>query len=161
MNSKLERTLRKKYYHLGYNYSECGDGWYKLIDNTLLLIDNDVYNKYIPHFVKKIWYWINYKNIYHYRFRFINRHFNCFTILQIKEKYAALRIYTNYSISDVENIISLAGYSSEHVCEECGETGGSAKRHETNGWLSTLCKDCKNRLDEKNTIHETNWNRKL
>lgn len=62
-------------------------------------------------------------------------------IVQLKEKYGTLRIYTNL-ISDteaqaaVEQIIALAVARSACTCEECGEEGAL---YERGGVFATLC----------------------
>ena len=56
-------------------------------------------------------------------------------ILQIKEKFAGLRFYTNGLPEEGHKLISEAANKSFRVCEECGKPGeitGSS-------WIRTLC----------------------
>ena len=86
---------------------ECGVGWYKLIDNTLMKI-------------KKLYPKIE--------------------IVQIKEKFGMLRVYTGgipYKVSRrIQTIIQKAEQTSGIICEQCGKPGKVCK---INGWYSTLC----------------------
>ena len=140
MDWNLEKKLRKRYYHLGYNYSECDNGWFKLIDECLFLIDKELYPWYIPKIIKSFWYWLSYKGPYHYRFSFINKYFYCFTILQIKEKFGLFRNYTNYSTDKIESIIDQAATASSYTCELCGSLDGKVKN--INHWLKCICDQC-------------------
>jgi hypothetical protein len=68
-----------------------------------------------------------------------------FEILQVKEKFGALRFY--YEIDGVEESISeavleavmLAGKASVHICERCGRPGDHGSKE---GWLFTRCAVC-------------------
>ena len=57
-------------------------------------------------------------------------------ILQVKEKYGGLRIYTDYSHIDYDLILINLEKKSFTICELCGEP---AKLRNTNGWYRTLC----------------------
>lgn len=57
---------------------------------------------------------------------------------QVKEKFASLRIYTNYYSDDIQNLIDETSAKSEITCEKCGKPGNI--RGEC--WLITLCDDC-------------------
>lgn len=57
-------------------------------------------------------------------------------IIQVKEKYGGLRIYTEYYMKEIEDVIREVGEESFTVCEECGNTGTLVKR---NGWYRTRC----------------------
>ena len=60
--------------------------------------------------------------------------------LQIKEKWASLDIYTNFSTPELDRIIEEAEEKAEHTCEECGSTTNIGTR--LNGWKTTMCLDC-------------------
>ena len=87
---------------------ECHDGWLEIIEKTLKEI-----RQYIEH----------------------KRYFD-FKIIQIKEKFGELRIYTNYTDDRIEKIIDEATAQSLKTCELCGTEG---KLRNRNGWLKTLC----------------------
>ncbi len=57
-------------------------------------------------------------------------------ILQVKEKFGGLRIYTDYYVKEIEDVIIEAGKESFNTCEECGNTGTLVK---LNGWYKTRC----------------------
>ena len=61
-----------------------------------------------------------------------------FRITQIKEKYGDLRVYTNFSTSEIDRVINKYGYISQYVCIDCGED--AIKK--TLGWISPYCEKC-------------------
>lgn len=58
---------------------------------------------------------------------------------QIKEKFGGLRIYFTGGDEYIEGLVSMAESFSYQVCEVCGEKG----RPNENGWISTLCENCR------------------
>jgi hypothetical protein len=65
---------------------------------------------------------------------------------QVKEKFGGLRFYVE-SASEVQHaIISWAESLSYHICEKCGSTKNIGS---TQGWMSTLCIECRD--------PESNW----
>lgn len=93
---------------------ECDRGWYKLIRYALLKIA--AYNKKLKRGQEPI------------------------KVLQIKEKWGLLNIYTNYTTDKIWKVIELMENESCKVCEYCGsrEDVGTITR----GWIKTLCKTC-------------------
>lgn len=66
----------------------------------------------------------------------------------IKEKYAALKFYTNHEYSsNIYNIIAEYEKKSEQTCETCGEKG---KIRYGNGWMYVACR--KHYLESRNKI---------
>jgi hypothetical protein len=57
-------------------------------------------------------------------------------ILQIKEKFGALRLYVTGQNPTIDEIINHFEERSRTVCEECGAPGSTRN---SNGWLSTVC----------------------
>ena len=57
-------------------------------------------------------------------------------IVQVKEKFAQLRVYLNYYYKEIEDLIEEYTEKSVHICELCGETGETRNLH---GWYMTLC----------------------
>jgi hypothetical protein len=62
-----------------------------------------------------------------------------FRIMQIKEKFGSLRVYTNFSNDLIDTLINKAELESEKICEDCGKKGKLVK---LNGWLRTQCQKC-------------------
>lgn len=58
-------------------------------------------------------------------------------IIQVKEKHGGLRIYTEYYVPEIEDVIRRVGWESLKTCEECGEIGILSKSAE--GWYKTRC----------------------
>jgi len=133
MNQKLQNKLFKKYPKLLKINNppqtpfdqwkiECGDGWYGILDNLFDFIQNKIDNCYPK--IKQV------------------------NILQIKEKFSTLRIYTNYSNQEIDGAIDFSSHLSSKICEFCGDTKTTKLRKE--GWLKTLCNECnKNRYKDK------------
>lgn len=89
---------------------ECGKGWNKLIIPILDYID--LYN---------------------------SGHDDKIEILQIKEKFGGLRIYTSFSTPELDQLIDDAEEQSFKTCEYCGSTENISQ---TTGWIKTLCSKC-------------------
>lgn len=96
---------------------ECGRGWHPLL---------------IP--------------ILEYVEKYNNEHEDKLEIEQIKEKFSTLRIYTNYSIPELEDLIDKAEDLSDITCEMCGSTKDVGK---TFGWITTICQECAQELANK------------
>ncbi len=59
-----------------------------------------------------------------------------FKFVQVKEKFAELRVYTNTHRKEFEDLIYEAVLKSQKTCEICGREG---KQESVRGWLKTLC----------------------
>jgi len=68
-----------------------------------------------------------------------------FQILQIKEKFGGLRVYTSSYTDEIEKIIEEAEEKASKTCQSCGKPNASL----TNlyGWYTTLCPDCEKDRD--------------
>jgi hypothetical protein len=110
MRNELADTLKARHPVLLQNIThfECDDGWYDLIDTLCQSIDKRAFDE-------------NGERI---------------MATQIKEKFAGLRFYTNYSDNEVDAMIGLAEKLSFRICEDCGSPG---KVVTTGYWIKTLC----------------------
>jgi len=61
-----------------------------------------------------------------------------FRIMDIKEKWAALRFYTNFYTENLQKIISKYEIISKYTCIQCGEEA----QWITRGWYQPLCTQC-------------------
>ena len=79
------------------------------------------------------------------------RKLNKFRFTQIKEKYNTLRMYNNGCSQECHDILLKYEYLSSFVCQKCGKPAD----YETEGWLTSLCKDCfeKQGLEKKHIIN--------
>jgi len=153
MNINLEKKLYKKYpklfrqKDLPMNQTamcwglQCGDGWYKLIDQVC---------KYLQNMIN----WNNWPQV---------------EFTTVKEKFGGLRMYwdlknktekeykksrrlkklfktfeeyiehVNWVFRFVDGVISFAEQLSYSICESCGKEG---KNRNIFGWIHTLCDDC-------------------
>ena len=57
------------------------------------------------------------------------------TVVQVKEKFGGLRIYTDVYDEEIDNFIISLEKESFEVCEECGERGNLR----AGSWYRTLC----------------------
>ena len=57
-------------------------------------------------------------------------------ILQVKEKWGGLRIYTDYYDAELEKTIMQVGEESLRICHDCGSAASLVKK---GGWFQTLC----------------------
>lgn len=60
-------------------------------------------------------------------------------LLQIKEKWGVLTVYTSYGTDELFRLIDEASDESSHVCEMCGSRESVGQ---TAGHIQTLCMDC-------------------
>lgn len=144
----------KKYRYLGAVYPEVSIFWEPAILNMLKKIDKLVKPKFIPRIilnlirdfaykntVLKNWYWAYVLNMYS----------NQAYITQIKSKFAALRIYGEFS-NEVQKIVLETQAICNNICEQCGAVDASHVM--VKGWVKNLCNDCVE--DLKNGINNRN-----
>jgi hypothetical protein len=108
---------------------ECGNGWFELLSSLCWTIKQ--YEDNI------IWQteWSQKTNP-EYKSDYFPVKFD-----QIKEKYGGLRIYFTGGDEYVEGAVSMSENYSYKVCEICGNAGKPNK----NGWITTLCDNCRNK----------------
>lgn len=97
---------------------ECDKGWYSIIeeyfDKIQDLLDSGIEN---DSFVE-------------------------FEVLQVKEKYAQLRVYYYGGTPAIWKLVEELEESCDNLCETCGKS--PAKVYESRGWYKTLCEECGN-----------------
>lgn len=66
--------------------------------------------------------------------------FENFFVLDVKEKYGEMRVYTAYpkEASFIGEIIDKFSYMSNFICAQCGKIA----KYDTTGWTLPICKDC-------------------
>lgn len=62
-----------------------------------------------------------------------------FKIIQIKEKFGGLRFYTNWTTSEINEVIDKYENMSFKICIRCG----APAKWITRGWISPFCDKCK------------------
>lgn len=71
-------------------------------------------------------------------------------VLQVKEKFGSLRVYTDGVDSiEFQAVVQSAEDASENICELCGEPGSA---DETFYWIKTLCE--RHKEERKNRYSE-------
>ena len=117
-------------------YFECGDGWFKIIDELSKKIEakNNSFKSRCENFAYKIKMLVYMFS----RMTFDKEVFSTTIYIeadQVKEKYGTLRFYVNQYGKPVDGWIDEAEKQSEETCEVCGKPGKLNSR----GWLSCLC----------------------
>lgn len=171
MKPELEEQLAKKYQKLFVNKNkspletlicfgcECGDGWYKILDDLFAYLTELSERKFSLRYSDE--YREKYKNEKDYYEKYYSyKHLPPQIILdQVKEKYATLRVYYHEEYNDVpedikpfvdlneldkslkdffvrvDNAIDYAEFLSAKTCEVTGKDG----KLYTKGWHRVLC----------------------
>lgn len=155
---------------------ECGDGWYNIIDllcsdlqwntdnnNKDYVIKNKFLRKFIPILLKLTEYIPKFKHklrnkISNWRsnLEFIYVESNRYpqvVATQVKEKFGGLRFYERGASERQYAVISFVESLSYNTCEKCGSMKDIGR---TEGWISTLCKDCADPDSNWKLLTETN-----
>lgn len=123
MKKELEDQLKNKYsnlYDSSFTFS-CSDGWYDIIADASFLINQA--SSLLPIELQ-----------------------NQIKMVQIKEKFGTLRIYTNHTTPFIDGVIACAELFSGRVCEFCGEAGTI---HNVKGYFFTGCQKHLKEQEEK------------
>jgi len=139
--------ISEKYRHIGYSYPGVPKGWVPIVEDAIVKIENEMWPKWIPLFVKR---YIHKKatgnSVVRVESQFWNKIRNRLTkgqmITDIKDKFATLRIYGHYG-DKIEKIIEEAEVKCINTCETCSSTYGV--RSINYGWIYNLCKDCRSK----------------
>lgn len=129
MKIELEQRLMKSFpFMRAHNWSgksldfpiscDCGDGWFSLIYELCEKIQK-VLNNESKEFKES------------------------FYVLQIKEKFASLRVCTSCINDEIDKLIDAVETDSTHICEECGASGEARTKY---GWKKTLCEEHKSQM---------------
>lgn len=71
-------------------------------------------------------------------------------IVQVKQKFGGLRLYTNQYTPEIERIVQDAEEQCAYTCERCGSRDGSVDKFRgTSHWISTLCGPCQVKRQEE------------
>lgn len=97
------------------------------------------------------WYWLIYRlceNIQNYIDG--NKHLKIPQVeaTQVKEKFGILRFYICGGDTRIQGMVQLAENTSSYICEDCGSII-KVKRQTDNGWITTLCQECRRRKETK------------
>ncbi|WP_321945355.1 hypothetical protein [Paraburkholderia sp. J10-1] len=122
MHEELQKTLRERYPRIfpfahpnrdphavsSFSGFECWDGWFDLLDALCLNLQAATDFRGSPQVVA----------------------------VQVKEKFGALRFYTDVADAGQRGMIELAESMSARLCEKCGNRGELMSRK---GWIMTRC----------------------
>lgn len=75
-----------------------------------------------------------------------SKNLDTFRIVQVKSKFGGLRVYTNNSIKEINDLIRDAENLCNISCEKCGLP---SKQTSNNRWLINCCEDCLKILNKK------------
>jgi hypothetical protein len=67
-----------------------------------------------------------------------------FKIVQVKEKFGGLRVYTRHASPAILKLIDAA----ERICAETCETCGGKGSMQESGWMRVICDPCEERRDK-------------
>jgi hypothetical protein len=65
-----------------------------------------------------------------------------FEVIQVKEKFGTLRVYTICSSEEIEKLIDNAYDKALFSCEVCGKPGKNRTKYH---WMKTTCEECFNK----------------
>ena len=121
MSPEKQEELFKKYPKIFSNlkYTECGDGWYDLIERLCAVIQNETDNA-------------------GYRLSDEEKETLQPLAAQVKEKFGGLRFYIYGGNDRIDGAIRMAEAMSFKTCEGCGAPG----HKQPGGWIRTLCDPC-------------------
>ena len=82
---------------------------------------------------------------------------NSLYFVQIKEKFGELRVYMNYCVDEVEDVLSKYSIISGNVCQWCGRPDSPTSM---GGWIDCKCKQCdsKEKYQYCTTPYEERYN---
>ena len=153
---------------------EHGDGWYKIIDILCYLLQGDINNNNYPQieavqvkekfgtlrfyyntlgpkrkhkvFIWKGWSYLFKRHAYSFRsFSYSGSiYLGCFSL-------SLVNVDSIHAWATQGALIQAAEYLSEIVCEQCGSMDNVSQ---TEGWVVTLCKKCKEKYMKKRGIKE-------
>ena len=127
MNSKLDEALCAKYPKIFKDRHgdmketlmcwgfECGDGWYNIIDELCVKIQNHIDETGKQQIEAE----------------------------QVKEKYGTLRFYTNYYDEIIEEYIAQAEQQTYNICEICGSTNDIQRTKGWISYQCATCREIK------------------
>lgn len=109
-------------YTLALAKQSVGIGWHPLLERLFLYLEDN-------------------KNI---------REIGRIRIVQVKEKFGGLTIYTGACPGFESGVIAGLEMASHFICELCGNAGHSRGHNEGRGWIRTLCDQCHEQTRLKN-----------
>ena len=113
-------VLMDSFSTMGYDfYYDIGKGWYRLMREVILAID---------------------------KYNFDHPDDDQVHITDVKEKWGGLRIEIDSWAPEISDLILDVEERSHSICEECGKEGSS---FEHNGWVYTLCNDCRKKKNNR------------
>lgn len=117
MKQELDDELAAKYPKIfaTVKHTECGDGWYQIIDRLCANIQSHTD-------------WWNTNRVFHPVVEQV-------MVEQCKEKFGTLRFYYEGGDEYINGLVTMAEAMSEVTCEVCGHPGSLR----TGGWMKTLC----------------------
>jgi len=141
----------KKYSHMGYTYLGVSKHWQPIVEKAIIEMEKEIWpQQWLPRFAKR---WIHYlatggsvvriKYWWAYRLREKLAHG---IIMDIKDKYAGLRIYGSFNDKCYE-IIKNAVKECDEICESCGSKD-DVQNVEYGRWIYNYCKDCREKYQE-------------
>lgn len=118
MMSEEDKQMRREAWYAKYPWLkcaiECETGWDDLLDRLFVLM-HDRWQRMECHEEER------------------------FSVMQVKEKFGTLRVYTGGADDIIHGMVATAESISSFICERCGASGA---RLSGKGWLTTKCQSC-------------------
>jgi hypothetical protein len=143
---------------------EIGDGWYFIIDSLMGAIQSyiDNKNKYCQIQIKNDILRLLYTKLKYHRRKILRKFSNLLfkvspkekphisiQVTQVKEKFGTLKFYFDGGDDMIDGMVRLAEQQSSMTCEYCGTTENVGH---TQGWISTICKTCHSKIDNRKDL---------
>lgn len=134
----------KKYKHVGISYPGVPQGWVSIVERAIVSIEREMWPQWMPFPLKRFIHWLATGNsVVRVKYWWACRLRQFLTrgqmIIDIKEKYATLRIY-GYFGKAISSVIELAEIECSNTCQQCGSKDNV--RIVDEGWLYNLCEKC-------------------
>lgn len=91
------------------------------------------------------WFWLLDCLCNHLQFDIDRNGYPQLEAVQVKEKFGTLRFYVSGANEKQQAMISFAEFLSSSICERCGSNKNVTQ---TEGWIQTLCEECKRKYNE-------------
>jgi hypothetical protein len=142
------KNISEKYRHIGYSYPGVPQGWKTIVEDAIVLIEKEMWPQwYLPLFIKRLIHYlatgnsvVRVKYIFFYKLR--SKLTRNQQVMDIKDKYATLRIY-GYFNDRIDYIIDSADLLCQNTCEKCSSRDNVEIFG--NHWIENLCKTCRSK----------------
>lgn len=143
--------FHEKYSHVGYSYAGVPNAWVTIVEQAIREIEKVMWPRWLPMPVCRLIHWLATGDSvvrvkYWWAYRLRERLTGGQIIMDIKEKYATLRIYGSFG-GKINDIIRRAEKECNQTCQDCGSKTEVEKVNL--GWVYNLCATCTTKASDK------------